>query len=155
MQPELDAPIVTYIREEYIHKQVTCHCQFLSQWKLSIPLLRARIAANWWSLNSCILKVSLVHCLTKCVIYGQRRRNLNGKQLVPSVRWRSPGTLNLPWDVQRVKRRYGHVLDWNPWLAKTLFMLNTDNNVFLIVLNISFSFSIVHVQTIKQQKNKI
>jgi len=26
--------------------------------------------------------------------------------------------LNLPWGITRVKRRYGHVLDRKPWLAK-------------------------------------
>jgi len=33
MQPELGAPIATYAREENVHKQVTCHCQFSSRWK--------------------------------------------------------------------------------------------------------------------------
>jgi len=38
MQPELGALIATHVREEIIHKQVTCHCQFLSRWKHHILL---------------------------------------------------------------------------------------------------------------------
>jgi len=45
---------------------------------------------------------NVLYRLTKCVY----KTESYGKQLVPSVRWRSSGTSNLPWDIPRVKRRY-------------------------------------------------
>jgi len=74
MQPELGAPIATHVREENIHKQVTCHCQILSDENI-ISFPQSTNCSNLVN-SSLMCFESILYCLTKCVIYGQRRRNL-------------------------------------------------------------------------------